>query len=61
MLEINYMGFTIRIKYLSTYKEWLVGTLDSTEKIIVSNRLPTHQQAEGWSKYMIENLVGIEE
>lgn len=60
MLRINYMGFIIQLNYLSKYREWCVSVLDSNQKIIVSNQLPTQKQAEGWSKYMIENLSYIE-
>jgi len=60
MLRINYMGFIIQLNYLSKYREWFVSILDSNQKIIVSNQLPTQKQAEGWSKYMIENLTCAE-
>lgn len=60
MLFINYMGFIIQLNYLSNYKEWFVSILDSNRKIIVSNQLPTQKEAEGWSKYMIDNLTYAE-
>ncbi|MBV6622359.1 MAG: hypothetical protein KI793_05280 [Rivularia sp. (in: Bacteria)] len=45
---------------MSNYKEWFVSILDSNRKIIVSNQLPTQKEAEGWSKYMIDNLTYAE-
>ncbi|MEO0841656.1 MAG: hypothetical protein AAF063_22455 [Cyanobacteria bacterium J06643_5] len=55
MIIISYMNFLIKIKH-SPYQDWIANVYDSSGKKIVVNNLSTQQQAENWSKYIIENI-----
>lgn len=55
-LNIEYLGFTIKLEQMSEYNEWLVVVRDRENNTVVSNWLSNQKEAETWAKTIIKNI-----
>ena len=56
IVDIEYLGFTIKINYSMRYTEWLVTIKDTNDETLVINRLSSLEDAKEWAKSIIKNI-----
>jgi len=53
MIEANYKGYVIKLKYSPAYSEWIVVVRDYQNQTIASDWYENKQQGEEWAKSII--------
>lgn len=55
MTDINFNGYTIKLKHIPNQSRWLTLIYDSKNEIVASDYLSTKEDGEKWAKNMIKN------
>lgn len=56
----EYQGFTIKLKHLPQYREWLATIRDSDNQTIVSDYHGSEEIAREWAQNIIRNIKSVD-
>lgn len=56
----KYLGYTIKLKHLPQYSEWLTTIRDSDNQTIVSDYQKTEEEAREWAQNIIRNINSVD-